>query len=484
MWSAFEPNGYFTVKVFPMRILAITLTLLILSAAMAQDRYLVDWDAVGEESLQHLVELIKINTTNPPGNETRAANYLKAVLATEGIDASLYSLDPDRANLVARIKGNGSKRPILIMGHTDVVGVQAERWTEEPFGGLRKDGWVYGRGSLDDKDNVTAGLMTMILLKRHGVELDRDIIFLAESGEEGTPEVGINFMVEKHWDIIDAEYCLAEGASGILEDQGVTVVGVQTTEKMPRRVTLVARGTAGHGSVPRIDNAVSILARAVAKAAAWETDMRLNDTTKVYFERLATVSSPEDAFRYRNVGNPEETTAIQQHFLETFPYHYSVLRTSVVPTVMDAGFRKNVIPSEGTAILDIRMLPDEDVDAFYEQLAAVIDDPRVEIVPEHIYRPAAPPSGIDNAMFESLERVANRMYPDAIVLPTMSTGATDMSQVRAKGVPAYGIGPIRSVAEINSGNGAHSDNERVSEEAMIDFLRFVWLTVIDVAASD
>jgi len=161
-----------------------------------------------------------------------------------------------------------------------------------------------------------------------------------------------------------------------------------------------------------------------------------------------------------------------------------VLRTSVVPTVMDAGFRKNVIPSEGTAILDIRMLPDEDVDAFYEQLAAVIDDPRVEIVPEHIYRPAAPPSGIDNAMFESLERVANRMYPDAIVLPTMSTGATDMSQVRAKGVPAYGIGPIRSVAEINSGNGAHSDNERVSEEAMIDFLRFVWLTVIDVAASD
>ena len=450
----------------------------------AQDRYLVDWDTVGEETLQHLSELVKINTSNPPGNETGAANYVEAILAAEGIDSELYALDPKRANLVARIKGNGSKRPILIMGHTDVVGVQAERWTEEPFSGLRKDGWVYGRGTLDDKDSVSAGMMVMIMLKRYGVELDRDIIFLAESGEEGTPDVGINFMVEKHWDAIDAEYCLAEGGSEILEDQGVKVVGVQTTEKMPRRVTLIARGTAGHGSVPRTDNAVAAIARAVARADAWHTEMRLNGTTEAYFDRLATISEPEDAFRYQNVDNPEESDAIQQHFLENFPYHYSVLRTSVVPTIIDAGFRKNVIPSEATAMLDIRMLPDEDVEAFYAQLAEVIDDPNVEIVPENIYRPAAPPSGLDNAMFESIERVAGEIYPDAIVLPTMSTGATDMAQVRAKGVPAYGIGPIRSIAELNSGNGAHSDNERVSEDAMKDFLRFLWMTVIDVAASE
>jgi acetylornithine deacetylase/succinyl-diaminopimelate desuccinylase-like protein len=465
------------------KLIAVSL-LLISTTALAQDRYLIDWDQVGEESLQHLVELIKINTTNPPGNETQVANYIKVVLAAEGIDSALYSLDPERANLVARIKGNGSKRPILIMGHTDVGGVQADRWSEAPFGGLRKDGWVYGRGSLDDKDNVTAGLMLMILLKRHGVELDRDIIFLAESGEEGTPEVGINFMVEKHWDVIESEYCLAEGGGGIIENGRVNVVSLQTTEKMPRRATLVAHGTAGHGSVPRIDNAVSILARAVAKADAWQTEMRLNNTTKTYFDRLATVASPDEAFRYRNVGNPDETDAIQLHFLENFPYHYSILRTSVVPTVIDGGFRKNVIPSQASAILDIRMLPDENVAGFYKQLADVIDDSRVEIVPERIYRPAAPPSGIDNVMFETLEDVANRMYPDAIVLPTMSTGATDMSQVRAKGVPAYGIGPIRSVEEINSGNGAHGDNERVSEEAMINLVRFLWLTIIDVAASE
>ena len=466
-----------------MRVLGALLLLACSLAASAQDRYLVDWGEVGEETLAHLSDLIRINTTNPPGKETLVVNYLQPILEAEGIATEVYALDPERANLVARIKGNGSKRPILIMGHTDVVGVQADKWTEEPFSGLRKDGWLYGRGSLDDKDTVAAGLMVMLMLKRYDVELDRDVIFLAEAGEEGTPDVGINFMVEKHWDAIAAEYCLAEGGGGILESQGVKVVEVQTTEKMPRRATLVARGTAGHGSRPSIDNPVAAIARAVARADAWQTEMRLNETTRTYFERVATIAEPEDAFRYRNIENPEETDAIQQYFLENLPYYYSSIRTSVVPTIIDGGFRKNVIPSEASAVLDIRMLPDEDVDAFYDQLGAVIDDPNVEIIPEDVYRPAAPPSGLDNEMFQALERVAGDMYPDAIVVPKMSTGATDMAQVRAMGVPAYGIGPFRSQAELNSGNGAHSDNERVSEEAMIDFLRFMWAVVIDVAAT-
>jgi acetylornithine deacetylase/succinyl-diaminopimelate desuccinylase-like protein len=466
-----------------MRIFLVTFLCLTSLPAMSQERFLIDWDNTGEEALHHLTELIQINSSNPPGNESEVAEYVKAVLASEGIESELYWMDPKRANLVARIKGNGSKSPILIMGHTDVVGVQADRWSEDPFGGIRKDGYVYGRGSLDDKDNVAAGLMVLLMLKRNGIELDRDIIFLAEAGEEGTPEYGITYMVENHWDVIEAEYCLAEGGGGIAEDDHVNVVGVQTTEKLIRRATLVARGTAGHGSVPRPDNAVTILARAVAKAGAWQTEMRLNNTTRAYFQRLATISDPEDAFRYRNVDNPEETDDIQQYFLDNFPYHYSVLRTSVVPTMIDAGFRKNVIPSEATAMLDIRMLPDEDIDAFYESLAAVIDDPRVEIVPERVYRPVAPPSGIDNEMFETLERVSRQVYPGATVLPTMSTGGSDMSQVRAKGILSYGVGPIRSEDELNSGNGAHSDNERVSEKAMIDFVRFMWLTIIDIAAS-
>ena len=466
-----------------MRLIFMLFPLIFVASANAQQTYLIDWDKVGAESIDHLVELIQIDSSNPPGNETDVANYLQTVLAAEGLQSELYALEESRANLVSRIKGNGSKRPILLMGHTDVVGVQADKWYADPFSGMRQDGFIYGRGTLDDKDNVAAALMVMKLLKRYDVALDRDVIFLAESGEEGTPEVGINFMVEKHFDVIDAEYCLAEGGQNVIENDAVKTVGIETTEKMPRRVTLVARGTPSHGSKPTLQNAVLILANAVAKAGTWQTEVRFNETTRAYFQRMAEISGPEDAYRYNNVENPEESEAIQQYFLENFPYHYSISRTSVAPTVIDAGFRKNVIPSEASAILDIRMLPDESVDEFYAKLAAVIDDPRVEIVPERIYRPAAPPSEIDNEMFQTLERVAKQMYPSATVLPVMSTGATDMAQVRARGMQSYGIGPSRTVEEINSGYGAHGDNERISEEAFVELVQFMWNVVIEIAAT-
>ena len=464
--------------------LSLLVLLFSLAAADARQSYLIEWDSVRREAIDHLVELVKIPSVNPPGNETEVAEYIKAVLDAEGIDSELHALDPARANLVARIEGNGSKPPILLMGHTDVVGVKPEKWYADPFSGIRKDGFVYGRGTLDDKDNLAAAMMVMVLLKRLGVPLDRDVIFLAESGEEGTPEVGINFMVEKHWESVAAEYCIAEGGQSVIRDGHVHTFGVETTQKMPRRVTLVARGTPGHGSMPRLDNAVAILASAVARASAWQTEMRLNETTETYFRRLAAISPPEEAVRYENVANPDMTGDIQQHFLETFPYHYSILRSSVVPTVVDAGFRRNVIPSEATAILDIRMLPDEDVEGFYESLAEVIGDPRVEIVPERIYRPSAPPSAIDNEMFQTLERVAVEMYPRTTVLPVMSTGATDSAQLRARGVQCYGIGPARTVDEINSGYGAHGDNERVAEDAFVDMVEYLWRVVIEIAASD
>lgn len=466
-----------------MRQMPALLILLLPIIAAAEDRYLVDWQSVGDEAVDYLVDLVKIDSSNPPGNETRVAEYLETALAAEGIKSETYALDPDRANLVARYKGNGSKPPILIMGHTDVVGVQADKWTEPPFEGIRKDGYVWGRGTLDDKDNVTAGLMVMLLLKRLNVDMDRDIIFLAESGEEGTPEVGINFMVEKHWDKIAAEYAIAEGGGMQEVDGHVHVVGVQTTEKMPRRATLVARGTAGHGSRPRADNAVAMIAEAVARAAAWETPVSLNATTRAYFERMAALNEGDTAFRYANVDNPEHQREIDEWFRLNDPLHYSTVRSSVVPTIIDAGFRKNVIPSEARAVLDIRMLPGEDVEGFYRELAAIIANPAIEIVPEHIYRPAAPPSEIDNEMFQVIESVSERLYPRSTTLPIMATGATDMSQLRAKGTPSYGIGPARTLEEINSRFGAHSDDERVSEESLRELVRFLWNIVIDIGAA-
>ena len=214
-------------------------------------------------------------------------NYIKKVFDAEGIPAQVFALDPARANLVARIKGNGSKRPILIMAHTDVVGVQREKWPVDPFGAIRKDGYIWGRGTVDDKDKLAANLMLMLLLKRTGAKLDRDVIFLAESGEEGTTKPGIEFMVNQHFDQIDAEFCLTEGGGATLNGGRVTNVTVSTTEKLPRRIRLVVNGTSGHGSIPRTDNALVHLSAAVAKIGTWETPLRLNDTTRTYFERLA-----------------------------------------------------------------------------------------------------------------------------------------------------------------------------------------------------
>lgn len=457
--------------------------LLLPSICSAQVQYGVDWDDVKEESIGLMIDLVRIDSSNPPGNETKVAEYIRDVLAREGIKSEMYALDPDRANLVTRIKGNGSKRPILIMGHTDVVGVQADKWSEDPFGGLRKDGYIWGRGTLDDKDSVTAGMMVIMMLKRLDVELDRDIIFLAESGEEGTPEVGITYMVDNHWDLIAAEYCLAEGGYGQELDGVVKVVGIETTEKLPRRAKLYASGTAGHGSRPRMDNAVVTLAKAVAKAGEWQTPVRLNSTTEAYFERMAAISEGDAAFRYANVSNPESQDEIQAWFRKYDPSHYSTLRTSVVPTIMNAGFRRNVIPSEGEATLDIRMLPDENVDEFYKQLLAVIDDPAITLEPEPIYRPAAPPSDIDNEMFAVLERVSANLYPDSTTLPVMSTGATDMSQMRAKGTQSYGIGAIRTLEEQNSRFGAHSDDERIAEESLKEMVRYLWNVIIEMGAT-
>jgi acetylornithine deacetylase/succinyl-diaminopimelate desuccinylase-like protein len=451
--------------------------------AAGQDRYLVDWDEVGEEAVDLLADLVRIESINPPGNESHVVNYLGEVLDDENIAFETYELEAGRANLVARYRGNGSKQPILIMGHTDVVGVQADKWTEPPFSGLRKDGYIWGRGTLDDKDNVTAGLIVMLLLHRLDVAMDRDIIFLAEAGEEGTPEVGITFMVEKHWGAIAAEFAIAEGGSNQVVDGEVSVVGIETTEKVPRRATLIARGTAGHGSVPRTDNAILMLADAVARAGRWETPVRLNETTRAYFERMASLSEGDEAFRYANIGNPEYQAEIDAWFREHDPRHYSMLRTSVVPTIIDGGFRRNVIPSTAEAMLDIRMVPDEDVEGFYAALEALIDNPAIEIVPERVYRPIAPPSGIDNEMFAVMETVAERMYPVATTLPLMSTGATDMAQLRAKGVEAYGIGPARTLEEMNSRYGAHSDDELIAEEALVDMVRFLWNIVLEIGAT-
>ncbi|PWU01279.1 MAG: peptidase M20 [Terriglobia bacterium] len=459
------------------------LTFLLASCAAAQVPT-VDWNKERAEILKHYRSLVQINSSSPPGNETAAVEYLKATLEAEGIPARTFALQPDRANLVARLKGNGRKRPLLLLAHTDVVPVQREKWPVDPFAAVLKDGYIWGRGTKDDKDKLAANLMMMLLAKRRGVSLDRDLIFLAESGEEADPVgVGINFMVNQHLDEINAEFALTEGGGATLENGRVTVVNIQTTEKVPRRARLIATGTSGHGSVPRLDNPLLHLAAAVAKVGAWETPMRLNDTTRVYFEKLATISSPERAARYNALLNPERTAGVQRYLAEKEPQRYSMLRTSVVPTILKGGIGANVIPSEAEATFDIRALPDEDMSKFFDEMKRVINDPAVRIEPiTGNLRPVAPPSRLDSEMYRVLEQVSKRMFPGVTVLPTMSTGATDMAQLRAKGIQSYGIGP--ACAEPDCTNyGAHSDVERMQESELYRFVEFTWNVVMEIAAA-
>jgi acetylornithine deacetylase/succinyl-diaminopimelate desuccinylase-like protein len=460
----------------------LALVVLLTSTASAQTSA-VDWDKHKTETLAHYRALVQIDSSNPPGNETRVVEYLKKVLEAEGIPTRTFALDPQRANLVARLTGNGSKRPLLILAHTDVVGVQREKWPVDPFAAVMKDGYVWGRGTVDDKPVLAANLMVMLLLKRGGVPLDRDVIFLAESGEEADlTGVGINFMVNQHFGEIDAEFALTEGGGATLVDGRVTRVSIGTAEKVPARVRLVAKGTSGHGSVPRADNANVHLAAAVHKAGTWETPMRLNDTTRAYFKGLAAISSPAEAARYNALLDPQRPAAAQRYLAEHEPAHYAMLRTSVVPTMLKAGVSVNTIPSEAEAILDIRALPGEDVAEFHQELKRVIGDPAIEIVPLPATRPPSPASRLDTEMYRVLEEVSRRIYPGSTVLPSMSTGASDQAQLRAKGIQSYGIGPAATESD-RLNFGAHSDVERLLESSLYAFVEFTWAAVTAIAVS-
>jgi acetylornithine deacetylase/succinyl-diaminopimelate desuccinylase-like protein len=430
------------------------------------------------EAVKHLGELVKIDTSNPPGNETRAAEYIKGVLAAEGIPAQIFESAPGRGNVVARLKGNGKKKPLLLMGHLDVVGVERDKWTVDPFSATIKDGYLYGRGSIDDKSMDAANLEVFLLLHRMKLPLDRDVILLAEAGEEGTTQFGIDFMVANHWDEIACEYALNEGGDIVEENGKVQYVAVSTTQKVPRGFSLVAHGTSGHGSAPRVDNAIAHLAAAVDKTSRWEAPMRLNETTRRFFQQMAKISAPEKAQLYAHVEDP----AVQQKLHESEPSYYSMLRTSLVPTIIKGGFRSNVIPAEAEARFDVRALPDENMDALKSELARLINDPAITFVDaENVnQRPATPPSGLETDGFHALERAQQKVFPGVPTIPIMQVGATDSAQLRARGVQAYDIGTVMSANDLKR---VHGNDERIQIAGFGKFVQFLYTATVEIAGA-
>jgi acetylornithine deacetylase/succinyl-diaminopimelate desuccinylase-like protein len=428
-----------------------------------------------------------MDTTSPPGNEKPAADYVARVLEAEGIPVQVFALEAHRPNVVARLAGNGSERPLLLMAHTDTVNVDPAKWQHPPFSAARDGGYLYGRGTVDDKDSVTAGLMTMLQLKRTLVALDRDVIFLAEAGEESSTNIGIEFMVNEHFDVIDSEYCLAEGGSATRVTGEVRYAGVQTAEKFPKGIDLIAHGVAGHGSVPLESNPIARLARAITAVAEWQPPVTLNGTTRAYFARLAEIERDAGvARRYRDLlsTDPAAVAAADAWLRANIPAQASMLRTSISPNIVQGGYRNNVIPSEARATLDVRMRPDEDADAFRAELERVIADERVDVVFNGFgQRPPGVMSPVDDPAFVAIEGAILEHY-GAPVLPMMGNGATDMAFLRAKGIKCFGIGPAIDQEDGALGFGAHSDQERILEAELYRFVRFHYDAVVEIAGAD
>jgi acetylornithine deacetylase/succinyl-diaminopimelate desuccinylase-like protein len=442
-----------------------------------------DWSKIDDEAMRHFQALVQIDSTDPPGNETRVAEYVKKTLEADGIALMMVAKDPSRANIIARLKGNGSKRPLLIMGHSDTVRVDPAKWIFPPFSAKRDGGYVYGRGTLDDKSDLLAAMMTMLMLKRANTPLDRDVIFVSEPGEEAATGPGIEYLVNEHWNDIDAEFCLAEAGGVRLKNGQARYALLETTEKQPKAAKLIAHGPAGHGSRPLRTNAVVHLAKAVETIAAWDPPMRFNDTTRYYFEKMSTVASPEEAARFKDLFDAQKAPAAREYLAEHDPIDYSMLHTSISPNIIQGGYQVNVIPSQVEATLDIRALPDENIDAFYDMMRKVINDPAVELVRDsRNERPGAAPSRLDTDAYRALEAAYKNIY-GVITIPMMQTGATDMAFLRAKGVQCYGVGAMVDEEDGPKGFGPHSDQERILEQAVYKHVQFFWQSVTSIAGA-
>jgi acetylornithine deacetylase/succinyl-diaminopimelate desuccinylase-like protein len=460
-----------------MSILASVTVVCLLAPALAQQAAPIDFGMVASEAQGWLVDLVRMNTSNPPGNELPAAKYIAALLEKEGIRAEAMESSPGRGIVVARLSVGAvpdPSRALLLMGHTDVVGVDRSKWSHDPFGSEIKDGYLWGRGTIDDKGPLVANLAAFILLKRSGLKLDRDVVFLAESDEEagGT---GMDFAITQHWEKIAAGFAINEGGRTIVKDGKVLYVGVQASEKVSVNVTVIAMGRSGHASIPTRENAVVHLAAAIEKIGNWETPAKPNSITRRYFDELAKLEEPEIAKWMRALDTPEREQQATRHLSELDPVWSSMLRNSIVPTMLEAGIRVNVIPSEARAILNVRLLPGELIGDLVNDMTKLVNDSQVRIEPEVMNRQPSPPSSLDTDLYRAIEHATQKIFPGAATIPMMSTWATDSSFLRLRNVECYGLVPMPlSEEEIAR---MHADNERVPVGSIQKAIELVYATV-------
>lgn len=443
-----------------------------------------DWAVAEQETIAHLQAMIRLNTSNPPGNEIAVARYIESVLKAEGIETRLLEPAPGRAALVARLKGNGSKQPVMLLAHMDTVGVERAGWSVDPFGGVIEDGYVYGRGAIDDKGMLAANLETLILLKRNvvdaGGDLSRDVIFVASADEETGGEWGIGWLIEHHPELLKAEFAVNEGGRTRVVRGKPLYLAVQNSEKVPHAVEVVATGAGGHAAVPHRDNAIFRLARALAKIGAHREPLDVKPTTRAFFLELSRVWPDRSQARaMADVASP--APARQQRgarVLANIPVLDAVLRNGISATIISGGVRTNVIPVEAKATLNIRTLPGASLDSVIARLTRVVDDPRIAF--NVVSRgDDAPVSEFTSPMFTAIAEATRALDREMAVVPYLSTGATDSARLRQIGIQAYGILPFP--LDQNDEERMHGNDERIPVASLAFGTKVIYGAIARVA---
>ena len=439
-----------------------------------------DWNALRDETVRVLADYLRIDTSNPPGNELAGARFLQRILEREGLEVQILDsaeLGAGRANLYARLRGNGSKRALALVHHVDVVPVDRRYWSVDPFSGAVKDGYVWGRGALDMKGEGIVHLMALITLKRSGVPLTRDIVYIANADEEAG-STGASVFAQRHADLLrDVEFLITEGGENPVRGGKLEYYGVGAEEKRTFWQRITVRGTPSHGSRPTKQNPVPRLVAALDRISRYETPLHVTPGVEKYFRDVSRNYAGQQAAWLRDVRaairNPQA-----RDWLLSDVYRNAILRNTISPTVLTGSNKTNVIPAEASAEIDIRLLPDQDPAAVLAELQRLVGDTAVQWTPL-VTPKAAMTNAIDTELFRAIERAAHDRDPGALVTTPMLTGATDRPYYRALGITTYGLDPFK-VDVADSQRGVHGNDERISVEnvgfgvrLVYDILRYV-----------
>ncbi len=436
------------------------------------------------EALGWLQGLLRIDTTNPPGNELVAAKYIAAILQKEGIQSEIFESTPGRGFLVARLSANAVPDPtraLLLMAHLDVVGVDKSKWTVDPFGAVIQGNYLYGRGVIDDKGMLAANLAVFIQLKRSRARLNRDVILLAEGDEEAYGGAGMLFAVDKHWDKIAAGFAINEGGGVFTKDGKPQYIGVQVSEKVPANVDVIAKGTSGHASMPRKDNPVTHLAAAIEKIGNYEAPVQFNSVTRAYFQGIAPLQEDETSKWMRSLETGDRGEHAARVISNENPVWNAMLHDTAAPTMLRAGIRANVVPSEASAVINVRLLPGNQLNPLLMKLKQLVDDPAIDFEPQLPLSETAPSSSLTSDFYHSIMHVASENYPNVPVVPMMSTYFTDSAPIRMRNVQAYGLLPFPLSDDDLS--RFHADNERIPLDSFQKGVTFLYAIVSDFAVS-